>query len=70
MGNAVARTTRHRTSAPLTTSRFPARHFKSKNLTIMNRGWSFFGSPLDGDVFAQVMDMNSGYLVRASWPST
>lgn len=29
----------------------------------MNRGWSFFGSPLDGDVFAQVMDMNSGYLV-------
>lgn len=36
----------------------------------MNRGWSFFGSPLDGDVFAQVMDMNSGYLVRASWPST
>lgn len=29
----------------------------------MARGWSFYGSPLDGDVFAQVMDMNSGYLV-------
>ncbi|XP_034254431.1 uncharacterized protein LOC117653133 [Thrips palmi] len=38
-------------------------YFKAKNLTIMDRGWSFFGSPLDGDVFAQVMDMNSGYLV-------
>ncbi|KAJ1525494.1 hypothetical protein ONE63_010303 [Megalurothrips usitatus] len=38
-------------------------YFKSKNLTYMQRGWSFFGSPLDGDVFAQVMDMNSGYLV-------
>ncbi|KAK3932274.1 Pickpocket protein 11 [Frankliniella fusca] len=38
-------------------------YFKSKNKSLVQRNWSFFGSPLDGDVFAQVMDMNSGYLV-------
>ncbi|XP_026282493.1 sodium channel protein Nach-like [Frankliniella occidentalis] len=38
-------------------------YFKSKNNSLVQRAWSFYGSPLDGDVFAQVMDMNSGYLV-------